>query len=155
MQVQPEGYSVARAEGQAWEMEPGRAVVFKLLAGQTGGTIAVFEETVPAGAGTPLHIHLTSDEVLYVQSGDFTLQLGNEQRQVSAGAWVFIPLGSVHGWRNSGIEAGQLLNIFTPAAGARAFEELSQYGKPIPELDPATRDDIMARHGYQFLTWDW
>lgn len=155
MSVQPKAYCIARDEGPLWDMEPGRSVVFKLLSEQTGGKIAVFEETVPAGAGTPLHIHRTSDEALYVQSGDFTFRLGDGQRQVSAGAWVFIPLGALHGWRNSGVTAGQLLNIFTPAAGARAFEELSLQGKPIAELDPAIRDDIMARHGYEFVTWDW
>lgn len=155
MPIEPRGYAVAKNEGDAWEMEPGRLAVFKLLATQTGGSVAVFEETVPVGVGTPLHIHRTSDEVLYVKSGTFTFQLGNEQEQVSAGYWIFIPLGSVHGWRNSGIEEGQLLNIFTPAAGAVAFEEMRLQGKPIPDVDPSVRDKIFDRNGYEFVTWDW
>ena len=155
MSTEPKGHAVVKSEGHIWEMEPGRLAVFKLLAEQTGGSIAAFEEIVPVGAGTPLHIHRTSDEVLYVRSGDFKFQLGDEQRPVSAGAWVFIPLGSVHGWRNSGTEEGHLLNIFTPAAGARAFEELMRQGKYIPEIDPAIRDEIFDRHGYEFITWDW
>jgi len=61
----------------------------------------------------------------------------------------------VHGWRNSGTEDGYLLNIFAPAAGARAFEELMRQGKYIPEIDPAIRDEIFERNGYEFITWDW
>jgi quercetin dioxygenase-like cupin family protein len=136
-------------------MEPGRPAVFKLLADQTAGNIAVFEEAVPVGMGTPLHIHRTSDEVLHVQAGDFRFQLAGEQRQVCAGAWVYIPRGWVHGWRNTGTTEGQLLNIFAPAAGARAFEEMRRQGKPVPEIDPSIRDEIFARNGYEFITWDW
>lgn len=155
MSMETKGYVVPEDEGEAWEMEPGRRAVFKLLAKQTGGSVAVFEEVVPVGAGTPLHIHSTSDEVLYVKSGIFTLQLRNEQHRVSAGTWIFIPLGSVHGWRNSGDERGELLNVFTPAAGAGAFEQMRLQGKPIPEVDPRVRDEIFDRNGYQFITWDW
>lgn len=151
----PRGYSVAKDEGQGWDMEPGRPAVLKLLADQTGGNIAVFEETVPVGAGTPLHIHRTSDEVLYVQTGEFTFQIDTEQRQVLAGAWVYIPLGLVHGWRNTGPSEGRLFNIFAPAAGALAFEQMRLQGKPIPEIDPVIRDEILARNGYEFVTWDW
>lgn len=149
------GYVVAASDGAAWDMEPGRPVVFKLLSEQTGGSIAVFEEAVPVGAGTPLHIHHTSDEVLFVQAGEFTFRLGETQQQVSAGAWVFIPLGSAHGWRNSGTSEGRLLNIFTPAAGAKAFEEMRLQGVPVPEVDPALRIEIFKRNGYEFLTWEW
>lgn len=155
MSIELRGRTVAENDGQAWEMEPGRLAVFKLLAEQTGGSVAVFEESVPVRSGTPLHIHRTSDEVLYVQSGNFTFQLGNDQQQVSAGHWIFIPMGSVHGWRNSGSNVGRLLNIFTPAAGAVAFEEMRLQGKPVPEIDPSIRDEIFDRNGYEFITWDW
>ena len=59
-------------------MEPGRPAAFKLMCEETGGNIAVFEEVVPPGGGTPLHIHRTSDEVIYVVSGEFAFRLGEE-----------------------------------------------------------------------------
>ena len=150
-----QGYAVASDEGPAWDMEPGRPAVFKLLADDTGGKVGVFEEVVPPGVGTPLHIHRNSDEVFYVFSGDFTFRLGDVSRRVSAGAWVFVPLGAVHGFRNSGAEAGRLLFVFTPGAGAKAFEEMRLQGKPLPEIDPAIRDAIFARHGYELIDRDW
>jgi quercetin dioxygenase-like cupin family protein len=136
-------------------MEPGRPTVFKLLSEETGGKIAVFEEIVPPGAGTPLHIHHTSDEVVYVRSGEFTFHLNEEHKVVSGGGWVFIPLGSVHGWRNSGTGDGQASFIFTPGAGAKAFEEMRLQGIPMPDIDPVIREEIFVRHGYEFVTWDW
>ena len=146
---------VALAEGPVWDMELGRPAAFKLLSDQTSGKIAVFEEVVPPGSGTPLHIHRTSDEVIYVVSGQFTFRLGDESKEVFGGAWVFIPLGSVHGWRNSGHEDGRVFFIFTPGAGAKAFEEMRLQGIPLPDIDPTTREEIFQRHGYEFITWDW
>jgi quercetin dioxygenase-like cupin family protein len=136
-------------------MEPGRPAAFKLMCEETGGKIAVFEEVVPPGGGTPLHIHRTSDEVIYVVSGEFTFRLGEESKQVSGGSWVFIPLGSVHGWRNTGRQDGRVFFIFTPGAGAKAFEEMRFQEIPLPDIDPVKRDGIFRRHGYEFITWDW
>ena len=150
-----QGYAVAAHEGPVWDMRPGRPAVFKLLSDDTGGRVAVFEEVVPPGVGTPLHLHRTSDEVIYVLSGEFTVRLGEVSQRVSADAWVFVPLGTVHGWRNIGSEAGRLFFIFTPGAGAKAFEEMRLQGKYLPEIDPAIRDAIFARHGYELFDRDW
>jgi quercetin dioxygenase-like cupin family protein len=151
----PKGYVVASEEGPVWDMEPGRPAAFKLMSEGTGGKIAVFEEVVPPGGGTPLHIHRTSDEVIYVVTVEFAFRLGEESKRVSGGSWVFIPLGSVHGWRNSGREDGRVFFIFTPGAGAKAFEEMRFQGIPLPDIDPTTRDEIFQRHGYEFIAWDW
>jgi len=150
-----EGHVVASHEGPAWDMEPGRPATFKLLSQATGGKVAVFEEVVPPNAGTPLHIHHTSDEVLHVLSGEFTVRLAEKSHRISAGAWIFVPLGCVHGWRNSGGKDGRMFFVFTPGDGAEAFEELRLEGRYLPEISPATRDAIFERHGYEFLTWDW
>lgn len=142
-------------EGRRWEMEPGRFAVFRVLSGETGGSTAVFEESVPPGAGTPLHIHHPSDEVIFVRSGSFTFRMGDETRTVDAGGWVFIPRGLVHGWRNTGPDKGELSFVFTPAAGAVCFEELSAYDCLIPEVP---EDELVAtfiRHGYELVTFEW
>ena len=155
MAVISKGYVVASGEGSVWDMEPGRPTVFKLMCEETDGKIAVFEEVVPPGDGTPLHIHRTSDEVIYVSSGEFSFRLGDESLRVLGGSWVFIPLGSLHGWRNSGHDSGRMFFIFTPGAGAQAFEEMRLQEIPLPDIDPVKRDEIFARHGYEFVTWDW
>lgn len=155
MTLEPKGYVVTSVEGPVWEMEPGRPAAFKLLSEHTGGNIAVFEEVVPPGGGTPLHIHRTSDEVIYVLSGDFTFRLGEDTKRVLGGSWVFIPLGSVHGWRNIGISDARMFFIFTPGDGATAFEEMRLQQLTIPEIDPVVRAQIFERHGYETVELDW
>ncbi len=149
------GFIVASHEGPTWDMEAGRPATFKLLSDDTGGGMAIFEEIVPPGMGTPLHIHTTSDEAIFVFSGQFSMRLGEKTHTVSAGSWTFIPLGSVHGWRNSGAENGRMFYIFSPGAGARAFEEMRHQGMPLPDIAPSVRDEIFIRHGYEFVTWNW
>ena len=151
----PNGFIVASHEGPTWDMEVGRPAVFKLLSDRTGGKIAVFEEIVPSGMGTPLHIHHTADEVIYVVSGEFSVRLGETTRTASAGSWIFIPLGSVHGWRNASPENGRVFFIFAPGAGAVAFEEMRYQGMPLPDIDPKVSSEIFERNGYEFITWEW
>jgi quercetin dioxygenase-like cupin family protein len=155
MASEPKGYVVASDEGPVWDMEPGRPAAFKLLSDQTGGKIATFEEVVPPGGGTPLHIHRTSDEVIYVLSGEFTFRLGEDTKRVLGGSWVFIPLGSLHGWRNVGTSDARMFFIFTPGGGATAFEEMRLQKLTIPEIDPVVRDEIFERHGYETIETDW
>src|SRR5450631_4532685 len=102
MTQQTAGFIVASHEGPTWDMEAGRPATFKLLSDATGGGMAVFEEIVPPLMGTPLHIHRTSDEAIYVVSGQFSVRLGDKTHLASAGSWIFIPIGAIHGWRNSG-----------------------------------------------------
>jgi quercetin dioxygenase-like cupin family protein len=130
-QPQPNESRIVSAEqGPVWQIESGdkRPMIFKLLSGQTGGNISVFEETVPIGAGTPLHIHHTSDEVIHLLTGELTIKLGTQRSTLNAGTWVFIPRGTTHGWRNRGKVAAQAAYVFTPSNGATCFEEMRTLG---------------------------
>jgi quercetin dioxygenase-like cupin family protein len=153
--MHPLGQIVLPEQGPAWEMEPGRPATFKLLSEQTGETVAVFEEVVPAGAGTPLHRHLTSNEVIYIQDGMFKFKLGEQVATGRAGTWVFIPQGTVHGWKNIGSEAGKAFYIFSPAEGAKVFETLGDLQLPFTALDQATLDSVYQRYGYELVAFDW
>jgi hypothetical protein len=56
-------------------MSPGRTVSHKLMSEHTGDAISIFEEIVPVGEGTPLHIHHTSDEVIHLIEGQLLMKL--------------------------------------------------------------------------------
>ena len=45
---------------------PGRSFSLKLRGGETGGSIMMFEETIPAGTKSTFHLHHHSNEVAYV-----------------------------------------------------------------------------------------
>ena len=155
MATNVQGYVVTPEQGPVWEMEPGRPTTFRLLSEQTGDSVAVFEEVVPVGGGTPLHIHPTSDEVIYVLAGEFTFKIGERVAKGSAGACVFIPRGVAHGWRNTGNEAGKATFTFTPAGGAKFFEALRLLQIPITSIDPTTLEMYCQRYGYELVAFDW
>ena len=66
MSTSTNGLVVLPGEEFVWKMEPDRVATFKLLSEQTGDSVAVFEELIPAGFGTALHRHHTSDEAMCV-----------------------------------------------------------------------------------------
>jgi quercetin dioxygenase-like cupin family protein len=136
-------------------MAPGRTAVFKLLCDQTGGSVSVFEEVLPPGSGTPLHIHHTSDELIYFHSGEFIVRLGEETKQAGEGDWAFVPRGVVHGWRHAGSANGRAFFIFTPGAGGKCVEEMRLLGKFAREIDPPEFEEIWKRNGTEFITRDW
>jgi quercetin dioxygenase-like cupin family protein len=149
------GRIVAPDQGSVWEMEAGRPITFKLPSEQTGDRVAVFEEVAPAGKGTPLHIHHTSDEVIYILAGTFTVKLGEHVATGGPGTWVFVPRGTRHGWKNSGVATGRAFFILTPAEGAKPFEELRHMQVPITAIDPATFKAISQQYGNELVTFDW
>jgi len=47
------------------------------------------------------------------------------------------------------------LFIFTPAEGAKFFEELRFLEQPLWEIDPATLEAYGRRYGFEVITFDW
>ncbi len=76
---------------------PGRFFDLKLLGYETGQSIMLFEEALPAGTtvGGP-------------------------------GTCAFMPRDVPHAWKNTGSEAGRVLFLYTPAAAGGYIEALSE-----------------------------
>src|SRR5881396_4018597 len=110
-------------QGPVWNMSPGRSAVLKLLGGATGGSIMMFEETVPGGTKSTFHLHHDSDEVAYVLSGEVTFLIGDEVTVGGAGAYAFMPRGVPHAWKSTGAETGKVLFLYTPAKAGGLLEE--------------------------------
>ncbi len=72
-------------------MAPDRWAVLKLLGGETGDSITLFEETAPAGTDTTFHLHRDSDQVAYVLSGEITFKIGDEATVGGPGTCAFMP----------------------------------------------------------------
>jgi quercetin dioxygenase-like cupin family protein len=117
------GLVVLPGQAPICKMEPGRLAALKLQSWQTGESVMVFEEVMPAGAETPLHLHHSSDEVACVLSGEFTFKIGDEVSVGGPGTCAFMPRGIAHAWKNTGVETGRALFIYTPAEAGKLFEE--------------------------------
>jgi len=64
--------------------------------GTPGRRQSLAEATVPAGGATLAHFHRESEEIYLVTSGSGRMQLGDEERPISAGDCVVIPPGTIH-----------------------------------------------------------
>lgn len=65
--------------------------------------------------GPPLHIHTHQDEILFVASGEFLIQIGTEVFRAKAGDAAFIPRNTHHTFANP-VEnnPGMLISIHQP-----------------------------------------
>ena len=78
---------------------PGRFFDLKLLGRETGESIMMFEETLPAGTASLFHLHYDSDEVAWVLAGEFTFKIGDEVAVGGPGTCAFMPRDIPHAWK--------------------------------------------------------
>ena len=112
-----EGFVVPAGGGKHFNSPtPGRYFAMKLLGRETNESIMMFEETLPAGTASLLHLHHDSDEVAWVLEGEFTFMIGDEVTVGGPGTCAFMPRDIPHAWKNTGSETGRVLFLYTPAA---------------------------------------
>lgn len=145
------GVVVQPGQGEVWDMAPGRAAVLKLRGEATGGSIMVFEETVPAGTTSTHHLHHDSDEVAYVLSGEVTFKIGEEITVGGPGACAFMPRGVPHAWKNSGTETGRVLFLYTPAGAGGLLEEQQRAHRVTGTMNEQEAADLRRRHGWELV----
>ena len=68
----------------------------------------------PHTHGPGAHLHDNNDEVFYVLEGRPEIFVGEEWVSLERGAFVLIPQGIMHDFRNATDEDAGLLNFFTP-----------------------------------------
>jgi quercetin dioxygenase-like cupin family protein len=129
----------------------GRARSLKLRGGETGDSIMMFEDTIPAGTKSTFHLHRDSDEVAYVLSGEFTFKIGDEVMVGGPGACAFMPRGVPHAWKSSGAETGRVLFLYTPARAGGLIEEQQQTGRKFASMNERELAEILQRHGWELL----
>ena len=126
---------------------PGRFFALKLLGRETGESIMMFEETLPAGTTSLHHLHHDSDEVAWVLEGEFTFKIGDEVTVGGPGTCAFMPRNVPHAWKNTGSETGRVLFLYTPADAGSLIEELGER-RPMNEDE---RRQFFARHHWEVL----
>ena len=93
-------------------------MTFKALAADTGGRLALWEQSLPHRSSPPLHVHHRDDEAWYVLEGSLTFQVGEDTWAAAAGSFVWAPRGLAHTFRVDSPTA-RLLGMAVPAG----FEE--------------------------------
>ena len=124
----------APGEGEAlWFLDTLMQV--KLRGADTGGSLAILEQTAPPGSATPLHRHDRTDEYFYVIQGEVVFFDGSGAMTCGAGAFVSVPHGTPHAFRVTDREA-RLLVISAPGEFEEFVKAASRPAEEI-ELPPA------------------
>lgn len=101
------GYALSEDEGEDFWLF-GLLVTIKLSAEETAGEYGLIEAAVPAGLGSPWHVHPDEDEWFYCREGEFTIYVGDERLTLTAGGFAFGPKGVPHTFI-AGSEGGKML----------------------------------------------
>jgi quercetin dioxygenase-like cupin family protein len=108
-----EGYRFEAMVGDPDDHRPNTAWALVVDPGGPEGRVeafAVISERIAPGDRIPLHVH-RDDEVVIVH-GNGRYRLGDEERDVTDGAVVFVPAGVAHGLSNPGPEPLPIEGIF-------------------------------------------
>src|SRR5262245_24680477 len=127
---------------------PGRFAILKLVGHETNGSIMLFEETVPAGTKSLLHLHHDSDEVAWVLAGEFTFKIGDEVSVGGPGTCAFFPRRVPHAWKNTSREAGRVVFLYTPAAAGGYVEALLSRTGPMNDDE---RRQLRGRYHWEVV----
>jgi quercetin dioxygenase-like cupin family protein len=126
------------------------AIRFLVEGEQSGGSVAIFEFDVPAGAKIAApHSHDGYEETIYGLEGILTWTVDGTTSDVGPGEALFIPRGAVHHFDNTGDVDAKALAIATPGViGPDFFKEVAAVldaavGRP----DPQAIGAVMRRHG--------
>ena len=107
-------------------VSPGRSFSLKLRGGETGDSIMMFEETVPA-------------------------EIGDEVTVGGPGACAFMPRGVPHAWKSTGAETGRVLFLYTPARAGGLIEEQQQTGRGFASMTEREAAELRQRYGWELL----
>jgi quercetin dioxygenase-like cupin family protein len=134
------------------EIKVGQLAIRFLVEGdESGGSVAVFEFDVPAGAKVAAgHSHDGYEETIYGLEGVLTWTVDGEAVDVGPGEALCIPRGAVHQFDNAHDVDAKALAVVTPGIlGPDYFREVAAIldaaagGPP----DFAALGEVMRKHG--------
>ena len=70
---------------------------------------------IAAGRVLEAHTHEAEDDAFYILEGELTFVFGDERFVAEPGAFVLVPPGVEHGFRNDTERAVRMLNVHAPA----------------------------------------
>ncbi|MCW2802210.1 MAG: Cupin 2 conserved barrel domain protein [Propionibacteriaceae bacterium] len=135
--VMSEAFVVQPGQGRRLDLGNFEAVVLATAA-QTSGEFTLLQlEKEPPDFGPPLHLHRDAAEAFYVLEGQYLMYIEDRQELCPPGAFVYVPRGTPHTFKVVSDGPGRKLNLFSPAAMVRFFEDLAAAeaaGQATPEL---------------------
>ena len=148
--------------GDTLRLGPGEYLTDKATSEDTDGHYTLFEVSSAEESGVPLHEHAW-DEAFYVLEGEYEISYVDENDEVqrvhaTPGAFVHVPAGAIHAYRNLAKGFSKMLSINQPV-GLEPLVRLlglpcAGPGEP-PEREPVPVDEFRAtftEHGVKVHT---
>lgn len=126
----------------------GDTYTFKAISEQTLLTFSLIEASVPPAGGPPAHTHPIADEAFYLLSGQLEFTVEDEEIEVKAGDFVYVPHGLEHKFRNVGVPTAQMLYLFAPGGpeyALMAWGTPTEPGVPVPPPEPHKPNPMAGR----------
>lgn len=106
-------------ERRIWREPPPGDFILKVSPKNNGSQhLVMVSEDMAAGDEFPMHKHLGQDEILYIVKGTVHAHVGDQERDLHAGATVFIPALTWVNVKNTGTDTASVVGVFS-AQGLR------------------------------------
>ena len=120
---------------------PGATMVFKAISGLGVSDFLVGEFSAEAGfVGPRPHVHRLHEELFYVLDGEFDFFLEDQTVRLGAGAFITVPPGVLHDFRNPADRPARWLGIVAPGGLERYFAEVHDLAVSGRLTDTAMRE---------------
>jgi mannose-6-phosphate isomerase-like protein (cupin superfamily) len=129
-------------------MGAGTAVHYLATGAATNGDFGLYRwDMGPQPGGPSAHFHKTITESFFILSGTVRLFDGARWIDAAAGAFLYVPAGGVHAFRNESGAPASMLILFAPGAPREAyFEELAAIAAAGRQLGAAEWAALYRRH---------
>ena len=124
---------------------PVLAIVHKVTADRSGGSLTVEEWGLPPGMMIPPHTHTREDECNFVLRGELTCDVGGELVVAPAGSYVLKPKGVPHALCNTGTEPVWVVEILTPGGFEAYFDEYEEIASKLASGEINNDEHLSAR----------
>jgi quercetin dioxygenase-like cupin family protein len=129
----------------------GSRASFFATSAETASAFAIWMDEPPPGGGPVPHVHTREEEFFYVLEGNITFWCAGQEFATTPGAFVGLPKGLGHQFRNDGAGPSRTLIFLVPGGCEGFFLEL---GNPFSEPndatvppDPKRIEEAAARYG--------
>ncbi|SEB78104.1 Cupin domain-containing protein [Nocardioides exalbidus] len=144
---------------ETWAM--GSLFEHLLVAGESAGRLGVAVVTQPPGIATPLHRHTREAEAFYLLEGEMSYRAGEEQFELYAGCFMYLPQGLPHAFRTRGTspvrylaltEPGHLLGLYDEVGVPAAARRIPGEGEGLPMAEEIARwNEVGPRYGLEVV----
>ena len=121
----------------------GDLYTFLATGDDTNGAYALIHALVPPGGGPPPHIHRREDEAFYILEGELSLQVDGQSISGTTGAWITLPKGTLHAFKNTGSSPAKMLILVNPSGLERYFAEVG-HATQEESVTPAAIEKLLA-----------